>query len=153
MRRPWSRWLSALAAPVVLAAGACTSPPPPGPPAPLADVEPDVFDVIRASNSKEQVARLREQYREEVEHARLLEARIGELIAAEEALSQEQHDRLDSLQKLRDQVRSAMEQNAALEKQLATELARGEELKKKVDAAKQQNAAEEKKAAGKDGGG
>ena len=115
-------------------------------------VEPDVFDVIRASNSREQVARLREQYREEVEHARLLEARIGELIAAEEALSTEQRQRLASLQKLRDQVRTLVEQNAALEKQLAAELARNEELKKKIEQAKQQNAAEEAKAAGKDGG-
>src|SRR4029079_10701009 len=97
-------------------------------------------------------ARLREQYREEVEHARLLEARIGELIAAEEALSPEQRPRLASLQKIRDQVRAVVEQNAALEKQLAAEMARSEELKKKVDQVKQQNAAEEAKAAGKDGG-
>jgi hypothetical protein len=98
------------------------------------------------------VARLREQYREEVEHARLLEARIGELKSAEEALSIEQRQRLASLQKIRDQMRAVVEQNATLEKQLAAEIARGEELKKKVDQAKQQYAAEEAKAAGKDGG-
>ena len=152
MRRPWSRWLSALVAPACLGAAACTSPPPAAPPEPQADVEPDVFDVIRASNSREQLARLREQYREEKEHSRLLEARVGELRAAEEALSQEQRQRLDSLQKVRDQVRALVEQNAALEKQLAAEQARGEELKKKIEAAKQQNAADEKKAGGKDGG-
>ena len=151
MRRPSFRWISALGLAVCIAA-ACTSPAPENPPAPPADVEPDVFDVIRASNSREQVARLREQYREEVEHARLLEARIGELIAAEKALSTEQRQRLAALQKLRDQVRALVEQNAALEKQLAAEMARNEELKKKVGQAKQQNAAEEAKAAGKDGG-
>ena len=148
MRRPGSRW-SILAACV---AAACTAPAPQEAPAPPADVEPDVFDVIRASNSREQVARLREQYFEEVEHARLLEARIGELIAAEEALSAEQRQRLDSLQRIRDQVRALVEQNAALEKQLAAEIARGEELKKKIEAAKQQNAEDEKRAGGKDGG-
>jgi hypothetical protein len=152
MRRPFSRWLSVLVLPATVLGAACTSPAPENPPAPPTDVEPDVFDVIRASNSREQVARLREQYREEVEHARLLEARIGELIAAEEALSTEQRQRLASLQKIRDQVRAVVEQNAALEKQLAAELARGEELKKKVEQAKQQNAAAEAKAAGKDGG-
>lgn len=152
MRRPFSRWVSTLALPALVLGVACTSPAPAKPPDPPPDVEPDVFDVIRASNSREQVARLREQYREEVEHARLLEARIGELKSAEEALSIEQRQRLASLQKIRDQMRAVVEQNATLEKQLAAEIARGEELKKKVDQAKQQNAAEEAKAAGKDGG-
>ena len=154
MRRRSASLLAFVAANVALAG--CTSPKDGSrdadPPPPNAAVEPDVFDVIRASNSKEAVARLREQYHEEVEHARLLEARINEMIAAEEALSTEQRERVASLQKIRDQLRSVADQNAALEKQLAAEIARNEELKKKVEQQKQDNAAEEAKRAGNGGG-
>jgi|RhiMethySRZTD1v2_1073278.scaffolds.fasta_scaffold492899_2 chromosome segregation ATPase len=77
-------------------------------------VEPDVFDVIRASNSKAAVEALRDRYDQEVQHARLLEARIGELIAAEEGLSVEHHERLQALQSIRDQVRKLADEQAAL---------------------------------------
>ena len=77
-------------------------------------VEPDVFDVIRASNSKAAVDALRDRYEQEVQHARLLEARIGELIAAEEGLSVEHHERLQALQSIRDQVRKLADEQAAL---------------------------------------
>jgi predicted RNase H-like nuclease (RuvC/YqgF family) len=123
--------------PALLALGACTDPPR-TPETDRGEVEPDVFDVIRASNSKQAVERLRDRYHEEVEHARLLEARIGEAIAAEEALSAEQRQRLESLQKIRDEVRSLVEQNSTLEKELAAEIARRDELKKKIEQVKQE---------------
>lgn len=127
-------------------------------------VEPDVFDVIRASNSKAAVAALRDRYAQEVQHARLLEARIGELIAAEEGLSSEHHDRLQELQAIKDQVRTLADEqlaisraldeatrskadasaqldalkqeNSALEQQIAAELARRDELRKQLEAAR-----------------
>jgi len=127
-------------------------------------VEPDVFDVIRASNSKAAIQALRDRYDQEVQHARLLEARIGELIAAEEGLSVEHHERLQALQSIRDQVRKladeqaalgrALEEaakgkaddaakleaikseNAELEKAIATETARQDELKRQLEQAR-----------------
>src|SRR5262245_23708085 len=128
-------------APALLALAACTQPPREPEVQDSGSVEPDVFDVIRASNSKQAVERLRDRYHEETEHAKLLQARIDEAIAAEEALAFEQRQRLDSLQKIRDEVRKIVEQNAALEKQLAAELAKQNDLKKKLDQAQQESAA------------
>jgi predicted RNase H-like nuclease (RuvC/YqgF family) len=139
-------------APVLLALAACSDPPRPDAKEQQKDdalVEPDVFDVIRASNSKQAIERLRDRYHEETEHAKLLQVRIDEAVAAEEGLAAEQRQRLDSLQKIRDEVRTLVEQNAALERQLNAELARRDELKKKVDQAQQENAAAAK-AAGKE---
>ncbi len=127
-------------------------------------VEPEVFDVIRASNSKAAVEALRDRYEQEAQHARLLEARIGELIAAEEGLALEHHERLQALQKIKDQVRALADEqaalaraldeasrgrtdagaklealkleNAALEQQLQAELAKRDELKRKLDSAR-----------------
>ena len=106
--------------------------------------EPEVFDVIRASNSKAAVEQLRERHARELEHARLLEARIGELIAAEEGLAAEHRERLATLQQVKDSLRKLAEeqeataraieaqkqQNAELEKALADEEARRAELEK-----------------------
>ena len=106
--------------------------------------EPEVFDVIRASNSKAAVEQLRERHARELEHARLLEARIGELIAAEEGLAAEHRERLATLQQVKDQLRKLSEeqeataraieaqkqQNAELEQALADEEARRAELEK-----------------------
>lgn len=132
-------------APALLALAACSDPPrheskDPG------LVEPDVFDVIRASNSKEAIERLRDRYHEETEHAKLLQVRIDEAVAAEEGLAAEQRQRLDSLQKIRDEVRTLVDQNNALEKQLNAELARRDELKKKLEQAQQESAAAAKAA-------
>jgi septal ring factor EnvC (AmiA/AmiB activator) len=137
-----------LLAPALLALAACTDPPRGPEPKDSGNVEPDVFDVIRASNSKQAVERLRDRFHEETEHAKLLEARIDELRAAEEALAVEQRQRLDSLQKIKDELRAIVDQNGALEKQLAAELARRDDLKKKIDAAQQENVAPAPKAAG-----
>jgi chromosome segregation ATPase len=126
--------------------------------------EPDVFDVIRASNSKAAVEALRDRYEQEVQHARLLEARIGELIAAEEGLALEHHERMEALQAIKDQVRkladeqaetgraleeaskgnlsasarldALQQENAALERAIAIELARREELRRKLEQAR-----------------
>ena len=111
-------------------------------------VEPDVFDVIRASNSKAAVEALRARYEQEVQHARLLEARIGELIAAEDGLALEHHERMQALQSIKDELRKLADEqtttgrqldelkteNAALEQAIAAELARREELQKKLEA-------------------
>jgi chromosome segregation ATPase len=127
-------------------------------------VEPEVFDVIRASNSKAAVEQLRDRYDQEVQHAKLLEARIGELIAAEEGLSMEHRERLQALQSIKEQVRQLADEQAAtaraldeatkahtdaatkleamkketaqLEAALQAEQARRDELQKKADAAK-----------------
>lgn len=147
MRRPRP---TLLFAPALLALATCTEPPRGQEPKDPGNVEPDVFDVIRASNSKQAVERLRDRYHEETEHAKLLQARIDELISAEEALAAEQRQRLDSLQKIRDEVRALVDQNAALEKQLASELARRDELKKKVEQAQQEDGAPAPKADGTD---
>jgi predicted RNase H-like nuclease (RuvC/YqgF family) len=144
-----SPMFAALTFAALLATAACTDPPRAADPKDNSAVEPDVFDVIRASNSKQAVERLRDRYHEEVEHAKLLEARIGEAIAAEEALSAEQRQRLESLQKIRDEVRILVDQNATLEKQLAAEIARRDELKKKIDQAQADAAAAAKPADGK----
>jgi len=126
-------------------------------------VEPDIFDVLRAGNSKAAVAALRDRYQQEVQHARLLEARIGELIAAEEGLAIEHHERLQALQAIKDQVRKLadeqaalmqaideasrtqsdaserltglQQENAALEQAIQAELARRDELRKSLDVA------------------
>lgn len=111
-------------------------------------VEPEVFDVIRASNSKAAVEQLRERHARELEHARLLEEHINELIAAEEGLALEHRERLAALQQIKDQLRTLAEeqeattraieaqkqQNAALEKALADEEARRAELAEKEKA-------------------
>ncbi len=109
-------------------------------------VEPDVFDVIRASNSKAAVEQLRDRHQQEIEHARLLEARIGELIAAEEGLAHEHRERLADLQRIKDQLKvladehaattraleALKQENAELEKAIAAERARQDELKKQA---------------------
>jgi predicted RNase H-like nuclease (RuvC/YqgF family) len=150
MRRPMTIRRKILrTAPVLLALAACTEPPKSPEAKDQGQVEPDVFDVIRASNSKQAVERLRDRYHEEVEHAKLLEARIGEAIAAEEALSSEQRQRLESLQKIRDEVRTLVDQNSTLEKQLAAEITRRDDLKKKIEQTRQESAAAEADAAAK----
>jgi chromosome segregation ATPase len=107
--------------------------------------EPEVFDVIRAANSKAAVEQLRDRHERELEHARALEARIGELMAAEEGLAAEHRERLAALQQIKDQLRKLAEEqeataraieaqkqeNAALEKALADEQARRDEIEKK----------------------
>ena len=131
---------------MVFALAACSSPEDEPDPSSHELVEPDVFDVIRASNSRAAVEALRDRYEQEIQHARLLEARIGELIAAEEGLALEHHERLTALQSIKDQVRKladeqaalaraldeATKANAALELQIQQELARRAELNKKL---------------------
>lgn len=110
--------------------------------------EPDVFTVIRASNSKAAVEQLRERHAEEVLHARLLEARIGELIAAEEGLAAEHRERLESLQAMRDEVRELSEQQAEVSRALEELRRRNDELEKARQAEEQRRAALEGAAGG-----
>ena len=129
-----------------------------GPPADSPPPEPDVFAVIRASNSKAAVEQLRDRHAEEVLHARLLEARIGELIAAEEGLAAEHRERQQTVQTMRDQVRKLAEEQAALQRSIdaataqhAEATARLAELQQQVKALDEAAAAAD--AAKKSGGG
>jgi chromosome segregation ATPase len=102
-------------------------------------IEPDVFDVIRAGNSKAAVEALRDRYEQEVQHARLLEARIGELIAAEEGLALEHHERLQALQSIKDEVRKLADEQAALGRALE-DAARGKaKTGEQLEALRQEN--------------
>jgi hypothetical protein len=103
--------------------------------------EPDVFDVIRASNSKAAVEQLRIRHARELEHARLLEARIGELIAAEEGLALEHRERLAALRQVEDQLRKLGEEQAATARALEAANQSQADLAEKLEAARQQNAA------------
>jgi hypothetical protein len=112
-------------------------------------IEPDVFDVIRAGNSKAAVEALRDRYEQELQHARLLEAKIGELIAAEEGFAVERHDRLVKLQEVKDQVRALGDEQATLlraldelSKSKADTAAKLDELKKENDALEKEIEAE-----------
>ena len=147
---------------LALTASGCPSPMPSQEGLSAPTDQPAVFDVIRASNSQAALEKLRDRYQEEVEHAHLLEARIGELIAAEEGLALERSDRMKALQTVRDQARAladeqekltrqleaatqgkayttqklqqAEEENAALEKKIAAETLKRDELRKKLAA-------------------
>jgi hypothetical protein len=103
--------------------------------------EPDVFDVIRASNSKAAVEQLRVRHARELEHARLLEARIGELIAAEEGLALEHQERLAALRGVEDQLRKLADEQAATTRALDEANRAQVELAAKLEAVRQQNAA------------
>ncbi|MSR47490.1 MAG: hypothetical protein EXS13_10595 [Planctomycetes bacterium] len=119
--------------------------------------EPDVFDVIRASNSKAAVDQLRDRHFRELEHARLLEARIGELIAAEEGLAAEHQERLRSLQQIQDQLRKLAEEQAVTARALEVARQSNAELEKALQEAQAKRAEIEAQAAtagaGKPGGG
>ena len=112
---------------VIALGSACTGAPSESAPPAGGLVEPEVFDVIRASNSAAALAELRDRYDQEREHARLLQARIDEMAAAEEGLAVEQRERATALQSLRDSLRKLTEEQAALTREL--------------EAMKQQNAA------------
>lgn len=103
--------------------------------------EPDVFDVIRASNSKAAVEQLRVRHARELEHARLLEARIGELIAAEEGLALEHQERLTALRAVEDQLRKLADEQATTGRALEEANRAQIDLAAKLEAARQQNAA------------
>ncbi len=113
----------------------------PGPAAPPELPEPDVFDVIRASNSKAAVEQLRIRHARELEHARLLEARIGELIAAEDGLALEHRERLAALREVEDRLRKLADEQAATTLALESANQAQVDLAAKLDAARQQNAA------------
>lgn len=72
--------------------------------APAAFTEPEVFEIIRAGNSRAVLDSLAAQYEEELQHARLLRDSIAELQAAEEGLSQ----RLAFEQKSFDQLKAQL---------------------------------------------
>ncbi len=126
---------------VLLFAVACT--PLSTGPAPESDPppEPEVFAVIRASNSKAAVEQLRDRHAEEVLHARLLEARIGELIAAEEGLAAEHRERLTALQTMRDQVRKLGDEQAATGRAIDSATKAQSEGKARLEQLQQENAA------------
>jgi septal ring factor EnvC (AmiA/AmiB activator) len=138
---------------LLLLCAACTTPRKDPDPAADGLVEPDVFDVIRASNSRAAVEQLRERYHEEQQHRQLLEQRIGESMAAEEALSTELRERQSAVQAIRDEVRAATAEQDALTKQLEAAKAQIAELKKQLDAAQAERAAAEAAAKPKEGGG
>ncbi len=132
--------------PLLLIAASCAAagcaplhpgaPPDAGPPP-----EPDVFAVIRASNSKAAVEQLRSRHAEEVLHARLLEARIGELIAAEEGLAAEYRERQQSVQSMRDQVRKLADEQAELQRAIDAATKQQAELARRLAETQQQGGA------------
>ncbi len=91
--------------------GACVSPGFDQPPA-TEKVEPDVFDVLRASNSRAAVEYLRQRHEEELEHSRLLHEEINRLMAAEEGVAQELEEHRAALRTLRKEVTATEKQRA-----------------------------------------
>ena len=80
------RWV-ALTSIAVVSAVSCQSLQPRPVPGTGSLAEPEVFEIIRASNSKAAIDFLSDRYQEELEHAQLLEENIAQLIAAEEGLA------------------------------------------------------------------
>ncbi|MBM4013688.1 MAG: hypothetical protein FJ293_01830 [Planctomycetes bacterium] len=113
----------------------------PGPGAHTELPEPDVFDVIRASNSKAAVEQLRIRHARELEHARLLESRIGELMAAEEGLALEHRERMAALREVEDRLRKLTEEQADTTRALDAANQVQVDLAAQLEAARQQNAA------------
>lgn len=105
-------------------------------------VEPEVFDVIRASNSHAAVQYLQDQYRREIEEARILRYKIDELVSAEAGLAWELEDEHQQLETIREQI-ALVESSSS---QVTTELQQATQKRDAEQAALQQTRAEEEQA-------
>ena len=112
-------------------------------------VEPDVFDVIRASNSHAAVEYLRDQYSQELEQTRILEAQISELIAAEEALALQKDDEQEALDQVRREIQALTRRTNQTHQRLEELEKSNAELARKLQEAEQQRADAEQQVEGK----